>query len=485
MAQALNHSGAFATVTPIKKDMSEVVGNIEDNAFKYRAEQRIKDDIAQKQKEKEEEKLEKLRDRILKTPTLNSTGVQSLDELNGRVLRQAVDRKYDIYKKLAEGGLSTEERVALEVENKNIDNLPENLKLGNDNIQKWFSNYDKQVADGSAWNEDNIDKKRKNGYDAFVPTLDERGLPLIGFRDLDGDGKIDPIAWENIKDGVVFGGLMPKVDYNKTVDSAAKVLGTKETVDVNGYKTTTKELVPLNNIETYADSMMFENGEVSPFTLSRARELGLGNNKELSPEELKTIRQDLIKDISIRTKTVDKESYDYGAENAAARLREDKHQYRQNRKDKKPIEPSSKDFNNYTVIKKEATDKNDSRFGLPKGTKGYSFEGYNIRRVPAKDTEEIVETIYKTPKGDIVMTGKRYVGTQETVGEDGSKVKGSKTENFTYSSANNANAVADFISKVKNEETGTYFNSVEEFKKLAEKKERGEKKSIADSRGLN
>lgn len=477
MAQSLNHTGAFATVTPIKKDMSDVVGNIEDNSFKYRAEQRIKDDIAQKQKEKEEEKLEKLRDRILKTPTLNSTGVQSLDELNGRVLRQAVDRKYEIYKKLAEGGLSTEERVALEVENKNIDNLPENLKLGNDNIQKWFSNYDKQVADGTAWNEDNIDKKRKNGYDAFVPTLDERGLPLIGFRDLDGDGKIDPIAWENIKDGVVLGGLMPKMDYNKTVDNAAKVLGTKETVDVNGYKTITKELVPLSNIGTYADSMMFEKGEVSPFTLSRARELGLGfNNKELSPEDLKTIRQDLIKDISIRTKTVDKEAYDYGAENAAARLREDKRQFNQKRKDEKPKEPSSKDFNNYTVIKTEGNDKNDPRFGLPKGTKGYSFENYNLKRVPAKDVEEVVETIYKTPDGKIVMTGKRSIGTEESVGEDGvSKTKGTKTETFTYSSDKNANAVADFISKVKNEETGTYFKSIEEFKQLAEEKERGPK----------
>ncbi len=471
-----NNTNAFSTVSPIKQDMAGFVTDVENQDFKYREEKAAQEKLKLEQKEKAEAKQEKLRERILKTPTLNSTGVQSLDELNGRVLRQAIDRKFDIFKKLSEGGLSIEEQTALEVENKNIDNLPENLKLGNDNIQKWFADYDQKVGAGTAWQEDKIDKRRKNGYDAFVPTLDERGLPLIGFRDLDGDGKIDPIPWENIKDGTVLGNLQPKINYNTTMDNAAKALGTEETADVNGYKTITKKKVPLKNIEQYADSMMFENGIVSPFTLSRARELGLGFNKEeLSPEELQKIRRDVINDIFIRTDSTEKEDVDFSAANAAASLNENKRQFDAKQKAEKPKTPSSKDFNNYTVITSEnSNDKNDPRYGLPKGTKGYSFEGYNVRRVPAKDVEEVVETIYKTPDGKIVLVGKRYVGTEESVGEDGvSKTKGAKTEDFTYRSDKDANAVADFLSKVKNEETGDYFNSIGEFKAVADKKERG------------
>lgn len=479
MAQPLNYMGAFATVTPIKKDMSDLVGNIEDNAFKYRAEQRIKDDLAQKEKEKAEEKAEKLRDRILKSPTINSTGVQSLDELNGRVLRQAIDRKFEIYQKLSKGDLSTEERTALEVENKNIDNLPENLKLGNDNIQKWFSNYDKQVSDGTAWREDNIDKKRKNGYDAFVPTLDERGLPLIGFRDLDGDGKIDPISWENIKDGVVLGNLMPKMDYNKTVDNAAKVLGTEETVDVNGYRTTTKKLVPLENIGTYADSMMFENGDVSPFTLSRARELGLGFDKELTPEDLKKIRQDLINDIYIRTEKVDKESYDYGAEDRDAarsqqeRLENMKEAGRNKRandanqvklKTTKGLKNQPQSINsliNYSKISTEG-----SIEGAPKGSLGYNMTEAAWEYSPAEGIVDKVTSVFVKPDKSLQLRVTRYKQKK-----DGEQLAEPEDIILNSNDKKGAIEIGNYIGLIVNPKNKRPYNSMRQFSNaLLEKK---------------
>src|SRR5690606_5287680 len=97
--------------------------------------------------------------------------------------------------------LNDDERVKLEIEAHNLNNLPENLKIATDNFSNIIKDYRKGVDDGSYFRNPDFEKKVLSGFNNYVGGLDN-GLPTVGFIDRDGDGVMDVMSYDNLQSGI-------------------------------------------------------------------------------------------------------------------------------------------------------------------------------------------------------------------------------------------------------------------------------------------
>lgn len=356
-----NHSNAYASTQPNRFSIADTIVQQEQLGIQHKEQKRREQEFEEQRKEKQLQRDEKLRERILKVPQNYDTGSGSLNELQGRIIMQAVNRKGEIYNLLRTGNLKDEDRVRLEIENANLDNLPSNLKVATQNFTKLIGDYKKGVDEGSFFRNTSFESKVLNGFDNYLGTVDENGFPLIGFKDIDGDGQIDMMSWDNLKDGIGVWEFQPKLNYDKMISDMSKGLGTVKTKDREGYDIITKKGIPLDIAQVSAKSMMYgPEGNLTDFAKSRLTELG-HNYRTADENIIKSIERDVTERILNSKDSEDLRERDTTSEQGALNRAQRERLFKAGKEEKEKVsigesvEPTKATWgNHYKTIAKDA-----------------------------------------------------------------------------------------------------------------------------------
>ncbi len=288
-----NHTSVYAPSQASGFSLADTIGQQERLNLARKDQQMREQQLEEHRRDKQIARDEQLRERLLKSIENYDTGSGSLNELQGRIVMQAMNRKGEIYNKLRSGNISDSERIKLEMENLNLDKLGTNLKVATQNFTKMNQDYMEGVKNGTLFRNLDFEKKVLNGFENYLGGIDENGFPMIGFKDLDGDGKIDLMPWDNLKDSIGVWEFQPKLDYDEMISKMSKGLGTVKTKDREGYDIITEKGIPLDVAKTSAQSLMYDSdGALTNFAKSRLTELGY-DYKNPSEDALKGIERDV------------------------------------------------------------------------------------------------------------------------------------------------------------------------------------------------
>jgi hypothetical protein len=397
-----NASNAYATISPIKANIGETIQGIEKMDFAYREEQRQIDALDQARKDKEQARNDKLREKMLsQIPKNYDTGSSSLTEFQGKIIQQGVNRLGEIYKELKNPNLNEDEKIKLEIEAQNIDNLPENLKLATNVFTKQIEEYKNGIAKGEYFRNLDFEKKVLNGFEGYIGSLDN-GLPAVGFIDRNNDGKIDNldvVDYNQMQQGVIGKWSFQKqFDLDKmAVDAAEKVGYTDITTDRN-FKSVQEKKAKMSEVISVANNLL-QNPDGSPTeaALSQMKKMGV----EPGADSLQKVKKYFIDRIVANTDYTKKEDFDYGAQ--TSRMSEN----RQAKKDKKEdvvvtkIELSNTGFNNDSFKGKQISKKGILENGLNLG-KGIKFETINGAKTGLDNST--VTNLFINTNGKIIYT---------------------------------------------------------------------------------
>lgn len=308
-----NASNAYATVNPIKTNIGDVVQGIEQMDFAYREEQRKIDAIKQAQKEKEAQKLEKLKEKF-KPIKIDATGVKSVDQVNAQTLLKAVDKNGELHKKLDTA--TPEEQAEIIVQLQKLQSLPDYLKLAQDAFVTQAKDIQTKIEKGEIKQTPELLSKLQSFSQGYLDVeLDDNMQPVLGLWDKDGDGKPDPITYDKMISGQIFGELIPNVDFSGNFMTIGTTVGNVKTQTDQNFVKNTKLFTPDELNKTTARAELYlENGQLSPVAKSYLYDKGVRDFKNVPDELLDKMEQDAISIMKTVQKTEDITDKDYSAE---------------------------------------------------------------------------------------------------------------------------------------------------------------------------
>lgn len=309
-----NASNAYATIDPIKTNIGDVVQGIEQMDFAYREEQRKIDALNKAKQEKEQAKKDKLREKMMgQIPQNYDTGSSSLNEFQAKIIQQGVNRLGEIYKQLNDPSLNEDERIKLEIEAQNIDNLPDNLKIATDNFTKTIQDYKSGIKNQSYFPNPEFEKLVLNGFENYVGTL-ENGLPSVGFIDRNEDGSInnlDVLPYEQLQQGIGNWSFQRQYDLDAMAVDAAKKVGYEDVTTDRNFKSVQEKKAKISSVESVATNLL-QNPDGSPtdVALSQMKKMGIAPNEQ----SLKQVKDYFMQRVLANTDYIKKENVDYSAQ---------------------------------------------------------------------------------------------------------------------------------------------------------------------------
>lgn len=309
-----NAGNAYATVNPIRTNIGDIVQGIEQMDFAYREEQRKIDALNKTRQEKEQAKKDKLREKMMgQIPQNYDTGSSSLNEFQAKIIQQGVNRLGEIYKQLNNPSLNEDERIKLEIEAQNIENLPDNLKVATDNFTKTIQDYKSGISNGTYFQNPDFEKKVLNGFENYVGVL-ENGLPTIGFVDRNNDGTInnlDVVPYEQLQQGIGNWSFQKQYDLDAMAIDAAKKIGYEDITTDKNFKSVQEKKAKISSVESVATNLL-QNPDGSPtdVALSQMKKMGIAP----SEESLKQVKDYFMQRVLANTDYIKKENVDYSAQ---------------------------------------------------------------------------------------------------------------------------------------------------------------------------
>jgi hypothetical protein len=339
-------SNAYATVSPLKKDISDWVINQEELDFANREEQRKIDALNKSRQDKEQAKKDKLREKMMgQIPQNYDTGSSSLNEFQAKIIQQGVNRLGEIYKQLNNPSLSEDERIKLEIEAQNIDNLPDNLKVATDNFTKTIQDYKTKKANGEYFANPEFEKLVLNGFENYVGVLDN-GLPAVGFIDRNEDGTInnlDALPYDQLQQGIGNWGFQKQFDLDGMALDAAKKIGYEDITTDNNFKSVQEKKAKISSVEAVATNLL-QNPDGSPtdVALSQMKKMGIAP----SDESLKQVKDYFMQRVLANTDYTKKENMDYSGQ--TGRMAENRQGKKEDEKPSigNPVVPSKNTWGN-------------------------------------------------------------------------------------------------------------------------------------------
>lgn len=397
-----NAGNAYATVNPIKTNIGDVVQGIEQMDFAYREEQRQIDALNKARQEKEQAKKDKLREKMMgQIPQNYDTGSSSLNEFQAKIIQQGVNRLGEIYKQLNDPSLNEDERIKLEIEAQNIDNLPDNLKVATDNFTKTIQDYKSGIKNQSYFPNPEFEKLVLNGFENYVGTL-ENGLPSVGFIDRNEDGSInnlDVLPYEQLQQGIGNWSFQRQYDLDAMAVDAAKKVGYEDVTTDRNFKSVQEKKAKISSVESVATNLL-QNPDGSPtdVALSQMKKMGIAP----SEQSLKQVKDYFMQRVLANTDYIKKENVDYSAQ--TGRMSEN----RQAKKDKeeKQIQTTTVNLNNTYFG-------NDARGGVTVSKKGILEKGLNLGKGIKFDTiggaktgldNSVVTNVFINDKNQLIFT---------------------------------------------------------------------------------
>lgn len=412
-----NASNAYATIDPIKTNIGDVVQGIEQMDFAYREEQRKIDAIKQAQKEKEAEKLEKLRAKF-KPINIEATGVKSVDQVLAQTFLKATNKTGELHKKLDYA--TPEEQVDIIVQLQKLQSLPDYLKLAQDAFVTQAKDIQTKIANGEIKQTPELLSKLQSFSQGYLDVeLDDNMQPVLGLWDKDGDGKPDPITYDKMISGQIFGDLVPNVDFSGNFMTVGTKVGTVKNQTDQNFVKNTKLYTPDELNKTAAKAELYlENGQLSPVAKSYLYDKGVRDFQNVPDELLDKMEQDAISIMKTVQKKEDITDKDYSAQ--TGRMSEN----RQAKKDEEEKEIVT------TTVNLSNTGFGNDSFGKVVSKKGILEKGLNLGKGIKFNTiggaktgldNSIVTNIFINDKNEIiytadVLTQKSSKGTKESEG---------------------------------------------------------------------
>lgn len=435
-----NSNNVYSTAKPLEG--SNWIRGQEQMDFAYREEQRKIDAIEEAKKEKDRLKNDALRQKLLgNLPQNYNTGSASLNSFQAGIILKGVNRLGDIYKQLKDPSLSDNERIDLEIEAKNIQSLPENLKVATENFSNIIKDYRQGVDDGTYFRNPDFESKVLSGFDNYVGDLDN-GLPVVGFMDKNGDGQMDVMPYDNLQNGIGVWSFQKQYDLDKLAQETGLKLGTEEVQTDQGYVKRYTKTPNRQALSTVTDNIL-QNSDGSPTeaALSEMRKRGLPINQQ-SLEQVKSIFKDRV---LAYTDTSNKTDYDYSARNQdmqEARL--------QSEAKKGKAGDKEYNLNDLKLTANTVQQKGDTKERLTNIYQG----NVDIKREAGKAVESF-RSFATDKNGNVIVTV-----DVATPNDDG----GSEIETKKYSSDKNADIVSYFAQRFKDPDTGEFIETVPQLK---------------------
>jgi hypothetical protein len=309
-----NASNAYATINPVRTNIGDTIQGIEKMDFAYRDEQRQIDAIEQARKEKEQAKKDKLREKMMgQIPKNYDTGSSSLNEFQAKIIQQGVNRLGEIYKELNNPNLNEDDRIKLEIEAQNIDDLPNNLKISTDNFSKQINDYKTGIANGSIFRNPDFEKKVLNGFENYVGTL-QNGLPAVGFVDRNEDGTVnnlDVLPYDKLQQGIGNWSFQKQFDLDAMAIDAAKKVGYDDITTDNNFKSVQEKKAKISSVESVATNLLQNpDGTPTDVALSQMKKMGIEPNEQ----SLKQVKDYFMQRVLANTDYTKKENVDYSAQ---------------------------------------------------------------------------------------------------------------------------------------------------------------------------
>ncbi len=470
-----NYKNAYATVNPNQQNIGNAIDDVENQGFRYRAEQRL---VEKEQEAKKKEKQDRLDFAIANAPKFIPTGVKTIDEVNYLGLQKASDDYYKAFTeheqlRVKDNRTPEEDKKLLQlgIKKANLFNWSENQKRLTEGMANQMKDALEGIKNGTYIPDDEILKKASDALTGYVPGTDEMGLPTIGFIDLNGDGINDVTTLADV-DNMLVVKPTKMMDPYKLAQTFAKDFKLDETSTQKGYTTYDNKFVPESELKATIENL------ITPEALqTEAYKRGLGKNYQWSNEEVNQLKNDLMNHTNSFIGTTSKVKKDLAAEDRDAALAETKRKNRANeqidREQEKgrnararasnrakyggsgePITADSFMFSS-NLNRNTAAEKNVTPTDIPTKSKGYNIAGNKMVVSPSEGIDEVVETIWVSPdKADVWVQGFRY----ENQGKD----KAPKKTPFLYNTKKESNKAGKFIGEIENG-NGDSYNTWPEF----------------------
>ena len=311
---------------------------------------------------------------------------------------------------------SPEEQANIVLQLQKLQSLPDYLKLAQDAFVTQAKDVQAKIANGEIKQTPELLSKLQSFSQGYLDVeLDDNMQPVLGLWDKDGDGKPDPITYDKMISGQIFGELIPNVDFSGNfMNIGTKVGSVKNQTDQNFVKNT-KLYTPDELNKTAARAELYlENGQLSPVAKSYLYDKGVRDFQNVPDELLDKMEQDAINIMKTVQKKEDITDVDYSAQ--TGRMSEN----RQAKKDEeKKIVP--------TTINLSNTGFGNDSFGKVVSKKGILEKGLNLGEGIKFDTiggaktgldNSVVTNIFINDKNEIiytanVLTQKSSKGTKE------------------------------------------------------------------------
>lgn len=268
---------AYRQLKPLEGDVSQDIQQQEENGFRKRSEKRAVEAAEQAKIDKANQEKKANWDKYVKPLSNYDTGSKSLNEAQGRLLIEAQKEYVPLMNVINNPSASDEAKLKASLKLQNINNLPENLLSMTKNLTARDIEIRTGVKNGTLFADENYERNFQEGYQNKLLALDENGMPLIAFKDVNGDGENDYETYDQIQN------VVPKYDIQKRFDRDKELLeaSTKLQPEINqtddGTQRVKTTAINPQLLKDYVSNQLFEADGVTPSDKlkSFARESGV------------------------------------------------------------------------------------------------------------------------------------------------------------------------------------------------------------------
>lgn len=279
---------AYRQLKPLEGSVSDDMQQQQDNSFKRKAFKSQEDKIKQDRIDKAEKEKTALWDKHVKPLSNYDTGSKSLNEAQGRLILEAQKEYVPLMAVVNNPNASDEDRLNATLKLQNINNLPENLSSMTKSLTERDVAIKKGIAAGTLFSDPNYDKNYQEGFQNKLLALDDNGMPMVAFKDVDGDGKNDLETYDQIQN------VVPKYEIQQRFDRNAELLATSKNLQPNANDP--------DLLNDYVVNQLYELDGVTPTARlkSFARDAGITDYSNTAA--LKRIADSYTKDVLLRVK---------------------------------------------------------------------------------------------------------------------------------------------------------------------------------------
>jgi hypothetical protein len=324
MAKKGNYA-AFQNLQPTQ-GLSRDIQFWNNDAANRRQEDRINDQMQFERDQTAKKAKRDFYDKNIKPLNNYDTGSKSKNEANARLLAKATDQYLPLLQTLESSDPSSEAYIKAKLGLDSLQQLPERLKSFTERGTQEYNAYLAAVEKGDVWRDVEYEKRYQNGWEGIKLGLDDQFRPVGAFTDIDDDGFLDIVSYDQHESGQASFTPVKRYDFEKVAKTVAEDAGTIEQEKITEFGFGTQETIGIKKefVTSAADRMFTVDGEgkFSPYAISAFVESGISVQRATEDDLLK-VKNAFIQDVNLRSDSTEKNTIDnsgINSRNKEARL---------------------------------------------------------------------------------------------------------------------------------------------------------------------